>query len=170
MGVLFDFGTNHYIIMKVTLFVALAAVTSSVVAKPEAGADANQGYGSPVYTPYGHSGHGYGHLPYGHPLSKREAEAEPEAEADPALLYGGYYGYGLGYYGGYRGYYGYAGLPYYAHAGLPYSYGWTDGPNNGLGPHLLGKREAEAEPEAEAEADPAYLYGGYYGYGLGYYY
>merc|ERR1712088_442768 len=100
-----------------------------------------------------------------HLLGKREAEAEPEAEADPAYLYGGYYGYGLGYYGGYRGYYGYAGLPYYAHAGLPYSYGWTDGPNNGLGPHLLGKREAEAEPEAEA--DPAVLYGGYYGYGYG---
>merc|ERR1711973_147669 len=95
-------------------------------------------------------------------------EAKAEAEADPAVLYGGYYGYGLGYYGGYRGYYGYAGLPYYAHAGLPYSYGWTDGPNNGLGPHLLGKREAEAEPEAEA--DPAVLYGGYYGYGLGGYY
>merc|ERR1712088_204072 len=100
-----------------------------------------------------------------HLLGKREAEAEPEAEADPAYLYGGYYGYGLGYYGGYRGYYGYA-VPYYAHAGLPYSYGWTDGPNNGLGPYYaLGKREAEAD----AEADPAVLYGGYYGYGLGYY-
>ena len=87
-----------------------------------------------------------------------QAAPEAEAEADPAVLYGGYYGYGLGYYGGYYGY----GLPYYAHAGLPYSYGWTDGPNNGLGPvHALGKREAEAE------ADPAVLYGGYYG--LGYY-
>merc|ERR1712179_652284 len=77
---------------------------------------------------------------------KREAEAEPEAEATAAAdpyYYGGYglrsYGYGLrsyglgygrGYYGGYRGYY--------------------------------GKREAEAEPEAEATAaaDP-YYYGGY---------
>ena len=62
-----------------------------------------------------------------------QAAPEAEAEADPAVLYGGYYG--LGYYGGYRGYYG---LPYYAHAGLPYSYGWTDGPNNGLGP-VYGK-------------------------------
>merc|ERR1712083_448862 len=40
----------------------------------------------------------------------RSAEAEPEAKADPYLLYGGYgYGHGLGYgygYGlGYRGYY-----------------------------------------------------------------
>ena len=73
------------------------------MAEPEAGADANQGYGHPVYTPYGHSGHGYGQVSaYGHPLYKREAEAEAEAEpeADPALLYGAYYGYGLGYYGG----------------------------------------------------------------------
>ena len=118
-----------------------------MVAEPEAGADANQGYG---YSPYGHSGHGYGHLPYGHPLSKREAEAEAEAEpeADPALLYGGYYGYGLGYYGGYRGYYSH---PYAVAAGVPYANGWTDGPNNGVGYgyHYLGKREAEAEPEAE---------------------
>ena len=37
-------------------------------------------------------------LPYGHSLSKREAEAETEAQpkADPALLHSGYYGYGLG--------------------------------------------------------------------------
>merc|ERR1712037_322101 len=172
MGVLFDFGTNHYIIMKVTLVVALAAVTSCVVAEPEAGADANQGYGSPVYTPYGHSGHGYGQVSaYGHPLYKREAEAA--AEADPALLYGGYYGYGLGYYGGYRGYYGH---PYAVAAGLPYANGWTDGPNNGVGHygyHYLGKREAEAEPEAEeveaAEAAaPVAVYphsGGPYNYG-----
>ena len=33
---------------------------------------------------------------------------EPEAKADPYLLYGGYYGYGLGYgYGGYGGNGGY---------------------------------------------------------------
>merc|ERR1711997_1705 len=90
-------------------------------------------------------------------------------EADPAVLYGGYYGYGLGHYG-----YGYPfHAAYYSHAGavqagLPYANGWTDGPNNGVGPvtHAVAKREAEAE----AEADPAVLYGGYYGYGgLGYY-
>merc|ERR1712110_1202253 len=95
-------------------------------------------------------------------------QAAPEAEADAAAWYGGYYGHGLGYYGGYRGYYG---LPaYYGHAaavqaGAPYANGWTDGPNNGVGPHLLGKREAEAEPEAEAAA----YYGGYYGGYGGYY-
>merc|ERR1719427_1511470 len=67
-------------------------------------------------------------------------EAEPKAEADPVLLYGGYYGNHLGY--------GY---------GYPYRYG-----------HYLGKRDAEAEPEAKADAVPALLYGGYYGHHLGY--
>merc|ERR1712208_153317 len=67
---------------------------------------------------------------------KREAEAAPEAKADPYLLYGGYYGHGLGYGYGY-------GYPY----GL---YGY------------YGKRSADAEPEAKA--DPYLLYGGYYGH------
>merc|ERR1711945_38292 len=66
-------------------------------------------------------------------LGKREAEAEPEADA-----FYGYYGYGIRPYGsfGYRSY-GY---------GYPYSY--------------YGKRSADAEPEAdaEAEADPALVY------------
>jgi len=94
-----------------------------------------------------------------------------EAEADPALLYGGY-GYGLGHpyaYGAYA--FGgksapcvnslnaavpCAGAPL-AYAGYPYAAG------------LYGKRDADAEPEAEADA--AVLYGGYgypYGAGLGY--
>merc|ERR1719350_463549 len=50
---------------------------------------------------------------------KREADPEAEAEADPAVLYSGYYGhpyaYGYGVYAG-RGYYGYGGL------GLGYAY------------------------------------------------
>jgi len=97
-----------------------------------------------VAAPYGY-GYGYG---YGlhHPLlvaapaaaeeaavtdarKKREADPEAEAEADPAVLYSGYYGhphaygYGLGgYYGGYggyagRGYYGYGGYGGYAYYG-----------------------------------------------------
>merc|ERR1712110_308911 len=74
---------------------------------------------------------------------KRSADAEPEAKADPYLLYGGY---GLGYRG-----YGYGG--YYGH-GL------------GYGGYYYGKRSADAEPEAKA--DPYLLYGGYYGHGLGY--
>merc|ERR1711887_30008 len=51
-------------------------------------------------------------------VAKREAEAEPKAEADAGLLYGGYGYGGLGYagYGGYGlgyGRLGYAGLGYY---------------------------------------------------------
>merc|ERR1712238_609244 len=89
-------------------------------------------------------------------------KAAPEAEADPAVLYGGHGGYGLGHYGyglgGYGGYYGHA---HAVQAGAVYANGWTDGPNNGVGPvvHAIGKREAEAE----AEADPAVLYAGAYG-------
>merc|ERR1719430_835052 len=60
-------------------------------------------------------------------VAKREAEAEPEANADAGLLYGGY-GLGLGYAGlGYAGYglgsYGYSGLGY-AGYGLG-SYGYS---------------------------------------------
>merc|ERR1719427_1405058 len=87
-------------------------------------------------------------------------EIEPKAEADPVLLYGGYYGHHLGYgyeypytYGKreaepeakaeadpvlpYGGYYGH-------HLGYGYGYPYTYG-------HYIGKREAE--PEAKAEAD-----------------
>merc|ERR1712200_252118 len=52
---------------------------------------------------------------------KREAEAAPEAKADPYLLYGGYYGHGYGY--------GY---------GYPYRYGY------------YGKRSADADPAVVA--------------------
>merc|ERR1711874_952778 len=54
---------------------------------------------------------------------KRSAEAEPEAKADPYLLYGGYYGHGLGYGYGY---------------GYPYRYGY------------YGKRSADADPAVVA--------------------
>merc|ERR1712212_414128 len=121
-----------------------------------------------------------------------EPEAQPKAEADPYLLYGGYagYGYGLGHhlgygYGGYglgyRTYYGKreaeaepkaAADPYllyggyrYGH-GLGYGYGYHGLGYHGLGYRVYGKRSAEAEPKAAA--DPYLLYGGYYGHGLGY--
>merc|ERR1712003_456143 len=76
------------------------------------------------------------------------AFAEPEAKADPALLYGAY---------GYGGYAGYA-APYslgysaYNYGAYPYTYG----------ARYIGKRSADAEPEADA----ALLYGnyGYTGY------
>merc|ERR1712026_221679 len=97
---------------------------------------------------------------------KREAEAAPEAEADPYYYFGrvGAYGY-PGYYHPY----------FYGHQG------W--GCRNAAGTlvpcaHYVGKREAEAEPEAKpeanAEADPYYYlghnYAGYYGAYLPYYY
>merc|ERR1712242_466254 len=124
------------------------------------------GYGYPFHAAYyGHAGAVQAGLPYANGWTDG-----PNNGVDPAVLYGGYYGYGgLGYYGlGHYGYgYPYAG--YYAshygavQAGLPYANGWTDGPNNGLGP-VYGRKKREAE------ADPAVLYGGYYGYGgLGYY-
>merc|ERR550519_2194673 len=74
-------------------------------------------------------------------VAKRSADAEPEAEADAGLLYGGYGYGGLGYAG-----HGYAGLGYY------------------------GKRSADAEPEADAGLYyGGYGYGAGLGYaGLGY--
>merc|ERR1712183_854457 len=113
-----------------------------------------------------------------------EPEAQPKAEADPYLLYGGYGGYGYGHGLGYAGYHGlgYHGLGYsygkrsaeadpyrygYHHLGNPrlgfYGHGY-----HGLGyVHHYGKRSAEAEPAAAA--DPYLLYGRGYGYGhLGY--
>merc|ERR1712134_239752 len=82
------------------------------------------------------------------------AEPEAKADADAALLYGGYGYTGLGYAG-----LGYSGLGY-AGYGYPYAgYGYG---------HYLGKRSADAEPEADAEADPALLYGAYGYGGLGY--
>merc|ERR1711982_209783 len=79
----------------------------------------------------------YGYAYYG--KKKRSAEPEPKAEADPYLLYGGYYGH-AGYLG-HAGYYG----------GWPYGYAY------------YGKKKRSAEPEPKAEADPYLLYGGYYG-------
>merc|ERR1711970_1651652 len=75
-------------------------------AEPKAHADPYLLYGR-------YYGHGLGYAGYGYPYSyghlgywgrkRRSAEAEPAAEpeanpeADPYLLYGGYYGHGLGY-------------------------------------------------------------------------
>merc|ERR1712193_541702 len=83
-------------------------------------------------------------------------EPEAKADADAALLYGGYGYTGLGYAG--LGYSAYAGYPYRGYgysAYSPYTYG-----------HYLGKRSADAEPKAEA--GPALLYGAYGYTGLGY--
>merc|ERR1739849_46347 len=123
-----------------------------------------------------------------------EPEAKPEAEADPALLYGGYgyAGYPYAHHGLYYGKrsadaepeaaaeadptylygayhpYAYTGL-YRGYAGYGYGYPYA---HHGL---YYGKRSADAEPTAAAEpaADAYYGYYGYgarpyYGYGLGY--
>merc|ERR1712210_161844 len=95
----------------------------SAEAEPEAEADPAllynaYGYGLPYAGAYG--AYGYGHRTYGaYPYAsayygKRSADAEPKAEADPALLYNAY-GYGLPYagaYGAYGGYRTYGAYPY----------------------------------------------------------
>merc|ERR1712082_515452 len=139
-------------------FVAAVCLVAAAFAEPEAKADADAAllYGGYGYTGLGYAGLGYAGLGYagygypyagygyGHYLGKRSADAEPEAEADPALLYGAYGYAGLGY-AGYRGlgYSAYAGYPYTGYgysAYSPYTYG-----------HYLGKRSADAEPKAEAD-------------------
>merc|ERR1712105_387426 len=106
---------------------------------------------SPYTYPYGYTGYtGYSH----HYIGKREAEAEPEAEADPYLLYG--YG-GLGH--------------SYAYGGHPYSYGAFPYPYN-LAHTVVKPVEAEVDAktvEEKKEAVPVvHVYGHPYGLGLGY--
>merc|ERR1711955_158652 len=68
-----------------------------------------------------------------------EPEAEPKADADPYLLYGGY-----------------TGLHYPTYASSYYTYPYT----YGYGSYLTyGRKKREAEAEPKAEADPYYLYG-----------
>merc|ERR1712124_122596 len=119
-------------------FFAAACLVAAVFAEPEAKADAEAGllYGAYGYSGLGYAGYhglgyaGYAGYPYAHCaypyaygthyVGKRSADAEPEANADAAYLYGayGYAGYhGLGY-AGYR----YAGYPH-AYGAYPYAYG-----------------------------------------------
>jgi len=96
---------------------------------------------------------------------KREAEAEPEAaadpEADPWLYYSRLYSHG----------YHYAPLTY-SYAPYTYSHVYNHYGLRHLG--YYGKRSADAEPEAEAkpeadpEADPWLYYSGLYGHGYHY--
>merc|ERR1712200_148515 len=70
-------------------------------------------YGYGLGYGYGHGGHLWGRKKRGAEAAPTAA-ADPNAEADPYLLYGRYYGHGLGHYGGYYGY----GLGYgYGHGG-----------------------------------------------------
>merc|ERR1711935_495576 len=152
-------------------------VNSANLPVPCAGGVANgYAYGSYGY-PYASAYAGYPYGIYGR--KKREAEAEPEADAYYAayaaypyaaagLGYAGYGAYpyaGLGYAGhGYAAGLGYAGLGYAAgipnpvHAVAATSAGLTHSSNVGICTNYLGasvscgrkKREAEAEPEADA--------------------
>merc|ERR1712115_238079 len=123
--------------------VAADCLVAAAFAEPEAKADADAGllYGAYGYAGLGYAGyHGlgyagyagypyaYGAYPYAygaHYIGKRSADAEPEADADAAVLYSAY-GYAGLVYAGYHGlgYRGYAGYPYaYAHGAYPYTYG-----------------------------------------------
>jgi len=173
------------IVMK--LFVVLALFVAAAIAEPEAEAEADPAYFySNYYSPYGYRSYGgygwnplsygyYSYRPYGYNWGgyrffKREAgaEAQPEAEADPAYFYSNYYN--NNYWSPYKyGVYG-LGLPLYANMYDTYMYGY--GPKSYYYNRFF-KREAEAEPEAEA--DPAYFYSNFYqpyayhnSYGLGY--
>merc|ERR1712228_1111288 len=136
-------------------FIAAACLIAAAFAEPEAKADADPAllYGAYGYAGLGYAGLGYagytgypytyGAYPYAygaHYIGKREADAEPKADA--ALLYGAYGYGGLGY-AGYAGL-GYAGLGYAGYAGYPYAYGAYP---YAYGAHYIGKRSADAEPE-----------------------
>merc|ERR1719342_1218510 len=106
-------------------------------------------------------------ISYGYPLhhyyGKRDADAEPaadaDAKADPWLAYSGYAGYPYTYGGLYNYGYGYTGYPVVK----------TVAGKTIVSPlHYYGKRSAYAEPSADAnaEADPWVTYG-HYGYGHG---
>merc|ERR1711934_414691 len=153
MGTVFPRQSDN---MKLFAVLALASVA---FAEPEAEADpallyGTYGYGVPAYGAYGAYGAYSAYRPYsygGYYYGKRSAEADPEAEADPALLYNAY-GYGLPYAGAY-GAYGAYGYGHRTYGAYPYASAY------------YGKRSADAEPKAEA--DPALLYNAY-GYGLPY--
>merc|ERR1712123_478770 len=129
-----------------------AACLAAAFAEPEANAEADAAL---LYGAYGYGGHAspyalgysgyagaYGAHPYasahgGHYIGKRSADAEPEAKADAALIYGAY------------GYAGHAASPYtYGHAayaGYPYAAGYAGAygayPYAGAyGGHYIGKR------------------------------
>merc|ERR1712137_1278074 len=106
-------------IMKVLVILCLVALAyAAPEAEPEADAAADAwysyyGYGHPGYYGgyggyygsryYGYPGYGYGYRYWKrdaeeqHPVAKREAESDPKAEADPAVLYSSVYGHGLTY-------------------------------------------------------------------------
>merc|ERR1712112_476627 len=146
------FSTLHWLKKHIKMKIFAAAfLVAAAFAEPEAKADADPAllYGGFGYAGLGYAGYAgypyaYGAYPYAygaHYFGKRSADAEPEAKADAALLYGAL-GYGAHYIGkrsadaepkadaaylygayGYAGHYGYVGYPY-AYGAYPYSYGY----------------------------------------------
>merc|ERR1712045_392120 len=123
-------GKQFHIETRTMKFLVVLALVAAAYAEPEAEAKADPAYwygnywGTPSY--YGGWGYSGYASPYwgvyynrGYGYWKRDAEAKPEANADPAYWYGNYYGL-PSYYGGW----GYSGYGYW-------------------------KRDAEAKPEAE---------------------
>merc|ERR1719317_192120 len=159
----FQWRSKHKM-MKLALFACLAA---AAIAEPEPWT-VYGGYGG-YAAGYHPSTYGYGvSRSYGYPYStyshgvygKREAEAEPEAEADPQYL--------TSYRAGYTAPVAYSSYGY----GYPsaYRYGLS---NYGYSRFGYGKREAEAEPEADAQYLTSYRAGytspiAYSNYGYGY--
>merc|ERR1712193_483196 len=141
-------------------------------AEPEAKADGyfgnygygynNFGFGSPAFSNYG-----YGHNRFYNNYNtgfygKRDAEAKPEAKAEPEAFFGNYgYGYpsfGYGYNSPAVQHYGYGFNRFQSNFG---NSRFFNNYNNGF----YGKREAEAEPEAEASfAYGTGVYNGYSGF------
>jgi len=123
-------------------------------AEPKADADPLLLY-SGLHYPYyaGYYTYPYAYSPYSSYLTygrkkreaEAEAEAEPKADADPYLLYNGFY----------------SGL-HYPFASSYYSYPAYSYPTYSYLTYGRKKREAEAEPKAEA--DPALLYAAAYRY------
>merc|ERR1711923_626235 len=146
-------GKQFHIETRTMKFLVVLALVAAAYAAPEAEADPAYFYGNYYGYPSYYSGYGYrsyaspywgGYYNRGYGYWKRDADSQPEAEAeakaDPTYWYGNYWGAQPAYYGGYRSY------------TSPY---WGGYYNRGYG---YWKRDADSKPEAKAEAkaDPAY--------------
>merc|ERR1712013_542420 len=153
----FQWRSKHKM-MKLALFECLAA---AAIAEPEPWTvyGGYGGYAAGYYpSTYGYGvsrSYGYPYSTYSHGVyGKREAEAEPEAEADPQYL--------TSYRAGYTAPVAYS----------SYGYGYPSAYRYGYSRFGYGKREAEAEPEADAQCLTSYCAGytspiAYSNYGYG---
>merc|ERR1712045_530475 len=144
-------GKQFHIETRTMKFLVVLALVAAAYAAPEAEADPAYFYGNYYGYPSYYSGYGYsgyaspywgGYYNRGYGYWKRDAEAKPEANADPAYWYGNY-GWGSPYLynWGWNRAYAYPAYNYY---------------------NRFWKRDAEAKPEAEADPE-AYWYGNAYG-------